>query len=77
MALKLLAVTSRPILLGENNHPVMGVVYSPASGVTYYAYAGKGAWKIPDMAQSLKIQTHKHELPSSSIAVPSAAVPHQ
>ncbi|EEX66397.1 MULTISPECIES: 3'(2'),5'-bisphosphate nucleotidase CysQ [Vibrio] len=57
------------IALVENNHPVMGVVYGPVSGVTYYAYSGKGAWKIPDMAQSLKIQTHKHELPSSSIAI--------
>ncbi|GHW10030.1 cysQ protein [Vibrio cholerae] len=57
------------IALVENNHPVMGVVYGPVSGVTYYAYAGKGAWKIPDMAQILKIQTHKHELPSSSIAI--------
>jgi len=30
------------IALVEHNKPVMGVVYGPVSGVTYYAYAGKG-----------------------------------
>ena len=37
------------IALVENNRPIMGVVYAPVSGVTYYAYEGKGAWKIPDI----------------------------
>ncbi len=32
------------IALVEHNKPVMGVVYGPVSGVTYYAYSGKGAW---------------------------------
>ncbi|EKO3369117.1 3'(2'),5'-bisphosphate nucleotidase CysQ [Vibrio fluvialis] len=57
------------IALVENNRPVMGVVYGPVSGVTYYAYSGKGAWKIPDMSKSLRIETHKHELPGQSIAI--------
>ncbi|ELL4668612.1 3'(2'),5'-bisphosphate nucleotidase CysQ [Vibrio fluvialis] len=57
------------IALVENNRPVMGVVYGPVSGVTYYAYSGKGAWKIPDMSESLRIETHKHELPGESIAI--------
>lgn len=57
------------IALIEDNKPVMGVVYGPVSGVTYYAYAGKGAWKIPDMSDNLPIQTHKHETPGQSIAI--------
>lgn len=57
------------IALVENNKPVMGVVYAPVSGVTYYAYQGKGAWKIPDMAESVKIKTHKHEGSQQSIAI--------
>ncbi|MCW8333346.1 3'(2'),5'-bisphosphate nucleotidase CysQ [Vibrio sp. SCSIO 43135] len=57
------------IALVENNHPVMGVVYGPVSGVTYYAYSGKGAWKIPDMNESVRIDTHKHEEGSQSIAI--------
>ncbi|MGV1719922.1 3'(2'),5'-bisphosphate nucleotidase CysQ [Vibrio furnissii] len=57
------------IALVENNRPVMGVVYGPVSGVTYYAYSGKGAWKIPDMSESLRIETHTHELPGQSIAI--------
>ncbi|MDE1312894.1 3'(2'),5'-bisphosphate nucleotidase CysQ [Vibrio aestuarianus] len=57
------------IALIEDNKPVMGVVYGPVSGVTYYAYTGKGAWKIPDMSENLRIQTHKHETPGQSIAI--------
>lgn len=57
------------IALIEHNRPVMGVVYGPVSGVTYYAYSGKGAWKIPEMDESVKIQTHKHEQPNQSIAI--------
>lgn len=57
------------IALVENNKPVMGVVYAPVSGVTYYAYSGKGAWKIPPEGESVRISTHKHELPAQSIAV--------
>ncbi len=57
------------IALVEHNRPVMGVVYGPVSGVTYYAYHGKGAWKIPDMSESIRIHSHKHELPGQSIAI--------
>lgn len=57
------------IALVENNKPIMGVVYGPVSGVTYYAYHGKGAWKIPEMNESLKIHTHKHEQPGQNIAI--------
>ncbi|MCK6263309.1 3'(2'),5'-bisphosphate nucleotidase CysQ [Vibrio sp. ZSDE26] len=55
------------IALIENNKPIMGVCYGPVSGVTYYAYSGQGAWKIPalneapNMANAVKIETHKHE----------------
>ncbi|MCY9826651.1 3'(2'),5'-bisphosphate nucleotidase CysQ [Vibrio chagasii] len=57
------------IALIEHNKPVMGVVYAPVSGVSYYAYGGKGAWKIPDLNDSVKIKTHRHELPNQSIAM--------
>ncbi|GLT13121.1 3'(2'),5'-bisphosphate nucleotidase CysQ [Vibrio algivorus] len=57
------------IALIENNHPVMGVVYAPVSGVTYFAYQGKGAWKIPEMDDSLRIHTLKHEQPEQPIAI--------
>ncbi|HBV76283.1 MULTISPECIES: 3'(2'),5'-bisphosphate nucleotidase CysQ [Vibrio] len=57
------------IALIENNHPVMGVVYAPVSGVTYFAYQGKGSWKIPEMDDSIRIHTHKHETPEQSIAI--------
>ncbi|WP_191117842.1 3'(2'),5'-bisphosphate nucleotidase CysQ [Vibrio campbellii] len=57
------------IALIDNNKPTMGVVYGPVSGVTYYAYNGKGAWKIPDMSEGVKIHTHKHEQPGQNIAI--------
>ncbi|KMV29444.1 3'-5'-bisphosphate nucleotidase [Photobacterium swingsii] len=57
------------IALVENNQPKMGVVYAPVSGVTYYAYQGKGAWKITPDGETFRIATHKHELSTQSIAV--------
>lgn len=57
------------IALVDNNQPTMGVVYGPISGVTYYAYSGKGAWKIPDMSENVRIRTHKHEQPGQNIAI--------
>lgn len=57
------------IALVENNRPVMGVVYGPVSGVTYYAYEGKGAWKIPDMDDSIRISTLKHEEEKQPISI--------
>ncbi|MGC9459670.1 3'(2'),5'-bisphosphate nucleotidase CysQ [Vibrio genomosp. F10] len=49
------------IALIDNNQPIMGVVYAPVSGVTYYAYKGKGAWKVPDLCEKVEIESHKHE----------------
>jgi len=57
------------IALIENNKPVMGVVYAPVSGVTYYAYDGKGAWKIPEMGESVRIKTLTHEQGTSSLSI--------
>ena len=57
------------IALVEDHRPVMGVVYSPVSGVTYYAYKNKGAWKIPDMDESMRINTLHHEGQADSIAM--------
>lgn len=57
------------IALIENNHPVMGVVYAPVSGVTYFAYQGKGAWKIPEMDDSIRIHTLKHDSEEQAIAI--------
>lgn len=57
------------IALVEHNQPVMGVVYGPVSGVTYYAYQGKGAWKIPDMSENVRIDTHQHEGQTQAIAI--------
>ncbi|SHO58368.1 3'(2'),5'-bisphosphate nucleotidase CysQ [Vibrio quintilis] len=57
------------IALVKDNQPIMGVVYAPVSGVTYYAYKDKGAWKIPDMSESIPIKTHYHELSQSSISI--------
>ncbi len=57
------------IALVRNNKPIMGIVYGPVSGVTYYAYSGKGAWKIPELQESLRLNVHKHEQPNQSIAI--------
>ncbi|MBA5762857.1 3'(2'),5'-bisphosphate nucleotidase CysQ [Vibrio sp. 404] len=57
------------IALIENHQPVMGVVYAPVSGVTYYAYKGKGAWKIPDMSESVRITAHQHQGQQYPIAI--------
>ncbi|WP_299019981.1 3'(2'),5'-bisphosphate nucleotidase CysQ [uncultured Photobacterium sp.] len=57
------------IALVENHQPIMGVVYAPISGVVYYAYQGKGAWKTTPEGETVRISTHKHELPTQSIAV--------
>lgn len=57
------------IALVRDNKPIMGVVYAPVSGVTYYAYQGKGAWKIPEMDESLRIKVHTHEVASHAISI--------
>lgn len=60
------------IALVEHHHPVMGVVYAPVSGVTYYAYHGKGAWKIPTLGDSVRITTHQHPPSNDGIKPPIA-----
>lgn len=57
------------IALIENNQPVMGVVYAPVSGVTYFAYQNKGAWKIPELDESIRIHTLKHEQKAQPISI--------
>ncbi|MCG9683879.1 3'(2'),5'-bisphosphate nucleotidase CysQ [Vibrio sp. Isolate23] len=57
------------IALVESNQPIMGVVYGPVSGVTYYAYKNKGAWKIPDMDESVRITSHNHDGRAHPIAI--------
>lgn len=57
------------IALVEYNQPVMGVVYAPVSGVTYFAYLNKGAWKIPEMGDSIRIHSHKHQSDHESISI--------
>ncbi|MCL9776448.1 3'(2'),5'-bisphosphate nucleotidase CysQ [Vibrio methylphosphonaticus] len=57
------------IALVRDNKPIMGVVYAPVSGVTYYAYQGKGAWKIPEMDESIRIKVHTHEVASHAISI--------
>ena len=57
------------IALVSHNQPIMGVVYAPVSGVTYYAYQGKGAWKIPDMSDSIRIHTHQHDTIKQAISI--------
>ena len=48
------------IALVEHNQPIMGVVYAPTSDVSYYAYAGQGAWKITSDQQHHAIHCHHH-----------------
>jgi 3'(2'), 5'-bisphosphate nucleotidase len=57
------------IALIDNNHPVMGVVFGPVSGVTYYAYQGYGAWKILANNEKFQINTHQHSTIQQSIAI--------
>lgn len=59
------------IALVENNQPVLGVVYGPVSGVSYYAAKGYGAWKeMPGgEKQRLSVLRHEDKLSSLSIAI--------
>lgn len=58
------------IALVENNKPVMGVVYAPVSGVTYYACEGAGAWKIAQLGdQPTPISCYQHSEAGQSITV--------
>jgi 3'(2'), 5'-bisphosphate nucleotidase len=57
------------IALVDQHHPVMGVVFAPVSGVTYYASQGYGAWKILADNEKHPIQTHQHPGATQSIAI--------
>ncbi|KKA44955.1 MULTISPECIES: 3'(2'),5'-bisphosphate nucleotidase CysQ [Salinivibrio] len=57
------------IALVEDNHPVMGVVYAPVSGVTYYACQDKGAWKITPDGEMHRISTMKREETITSLSI--------
>jgi 3'(2'), 5'-bisphosphate nucleotidase len=57
------------IALIDNNKPVMGVVYGPISGVTYFAHQGHGAWKIIQSGEEIQINSHQHHETKPSIAV--------
>ncbi|PJC85088.1 3'(2'),5'-bisphosphate nucleotidase [Vibrio sp. HA2012] len=48
------------IALVENNRPVMGVVYAPVSGVTYYACSGLGAWKSRPQQDKVRLLCRRH-----------------
>ncbi|OBU16024.1 3'(2'),5'-bisphosphate nucleotidase [Photobacterium aquimaris] len=57
------------IALIENNKPVMGVVYAPVSGVTYYAAQGQGAHKITADGETHVISTNKHQSPLRALTI--------
>lgn len=57
------------IALIDNNQPIMGVVFGPVSGVTYYAYQGHGAWKIIPNHKPIQINAHQHREIKQSIAI--------
>ncbi|KJF86358.1 3'(2'),5'-bisphosphate nucleotidase CysQ [Photobacterium phosphoreum] len=57
------------IALIDNNKPVMGVVYAPVSGVTYYAAQGQGAHKITADGETCVISTNKHHSPLRALTI--------
>ncbi len=57
------------IALVDNNHPVMGVVYGPVSGVVYYACKGEGAWKSTPDGDPMRISAMSHEEDTQSLSV--------
>ncbi|MEZ8143673.1 3'(2'),5'-bisphosphate nucleotidase [Enterovibrio norvegicus FF-33] len=59
------------IALVEDNQPVMGVVYGPVSGVSYYAAKGHGAWKVMPDGEKVRLSIMKHDggVTSLSIAI--------
>ena len=47
------------IALIENHEPILGVIYTPVSGLTYYAARGCGAYKKPPQGTATQIHTRK------------------
>ena len=60
---------STVIALIEHNKPVMGVVYAPVSGVTYYAAQGQGAHKMNADGETEIISTNKHHSPLQALTI--------
>lgn len=56
------------IALIENHESVMGVVYTPVTGVTYYAARGSGAFKITPGNETTTINTRRKTESSTIIA---------
>lgn len=56
------------IALIENHESVMGVVYTPVTGVTYYAARGSGAYKIAPGNETTAINTRRKTENSTIIA---------
>ena len=48
------------IALIVGGEPVMGVVYAPVTGVSYFAFRGQGAFKQEKDAEAVRIQTRKN-----------------
>lgn len=48
------------IALIRDHRPVLGVVHVPVSGVSYYAYAGGGAWKRESGKAAQRIHTRPY-----------------
>ncbi len=43
------------IALIHNNHAILGVIYAPLHGLTYYAYKGSGAYKVDGINSAERI----------------------
>jgi len=53
------------IALIENGMPIMGIVYVPVMGTSYYAEKGKGAWKLEGgLPQKLSVKNFKKTDPN-------------
>ncbi len=55
------------IALIENNRPVVGVIYIPVSGVSYYACAGKGTLKRDNRGDVQPIKTRVWEASDTKV----------
>ncbi len=56
------------IALIDNHEPVLGVVYAPVTGVTYYAARGMGAFKITPGEAATPIHTRRKPADSTIVA---------
>lgn len=56
------------IALIKNNRPILGVVHAPALDITYYAQAGKGAYKVAKQ-QHIKLPIQQDVHPQKRVVV--------